>query len=84
MNRLSDSGWVPVADRYPADTEFVLLCAQIPGFVPETPSQTLHLGWWDADSKMWIPDAENEIQGEVTHWHPLPALPELERKERWT
>lgn len=67
--------WISVKDRRP-DSDQIVVCLGMPSvwpflckFVKERGSEMPHL---------WMSLSENEGDGSITHWMPLPAPPQVE------
>jgi hypothetical protein len=66
-----DNGWISVKDRMPEDDVSILICSKRKTISKATYSSSM--GRYNiADSDYWY----NEL--DVTHWMPLPDLPESE------
>lgn len=66
-NRVHFAEWIPVGDRLPDDDTIVLVAC------PAAP-EPVWLGFYSEDDEWVDPDSFRAIA--VTHWMPLPALPE--------
>jgi hypothetical protein len=66
--------WVPVTERLPEDLEDVLV-VRVHGKIGDGP--VVDMGWW-YDGHWWMVGEDFPLSdaAEVTHWMPLPALPE--------
>lgn len=71
--------WIKCSDRMPEEMQTVLFFDKY-----DTGDTRIKCGWWSARS--WRPNAEVEENGfiesitpnAVSHWMPLPELPEVE------
>jgi hypothetical protein len=60
--------WIPVEERLPNECEECLLLNK---------NKSQFVGWLDeASLLMWIDTIEGYVSDDVTHWMPLPVLPE--------
>ena len=64
------SEWISVKDRLPKP--FVSVLVYMPG---ETPCPTVHEGYLNPHGGWWAFHFDR-LEDEVTHWMPLPPLPE--------
>lgn len=65
------SGWIPVTDEEEPQEGWVLICIQ-----PRIGPRDVNIGTWDGYRKQWRSRLGWKVEGEVTHWMPLPAPPE--------
>jgi hypothetical protein len=71
--------WTNVNEKLPIDVGQVLMVFNEPLFVTSNP--TIEIGYYDKESEAWrFWTFDKEVNGfGVTHWMPLPALPQQEQ-----
>lgn len=63
--------WISVKDRLPTDDSEVLLC--LSGYLIDS----LIVGRWSLVGHCWVRGLfGNYVEGDVTHWLPIPERPE--------
>ncbi len=63
--------WIEVTDRLPNNTENVLVVAHYDG------EPVIEVAWYEGGEHLWrTPYYEEDDPENVTHWMPLPELPE--------
>ena len=63
------NGWISVKDRLPEDDKEVLAY--------DSEHKEIVIAFYDSEYEEWTYD--DWYDGEITHWQPLPELPEVER-----
>ena len=73
-NGVTVQGWISVKDRLPEDREWVLVWHT--GY--STPKKAKHKDDCDPHLPIFILDGDKGLDGEITHWMPLPQPPKGE------
>ena len=61
--------WIPAVEQLPPEG-WVLICIQ-----PRIGPRHVNIGNWDAYRKQWRSRLGWKVEGQVTHWMPLPEPP---------
>lgn len=76
--------WISVHDRLPKIGESVLVCVLINAKLnlPSDITPEIRIGWRDSlsSSHRWCLQFSNADYSEITHWQPLPKLPQANKK----
>jgi len=75
--------WIPCSERLPEDNTEVLILSNVRSFIDQS-KRTARIFTGSHNHKTWICDGDVIFHGSgtfydyesVTHWRPLPALPE--------
>ena len=60
--------WIKCSERMPEELDDVLV----------TDGDSIEMKWWDGDDwDSWVECNSNICSDDVTHWMPLPELPEV-------
>ena len=76
-NGVTVQGWISVKDRLPEDREWVLVWHT--GY--STPKKAKHKDDCDPHLPIFILDGDKGLDGEITHWMPIPQPPKLGNKQ---
>ena len=69
---MTKDDWIRVSERMPPE-EHVLVVVERRGYR----ILDRNMAWWDEDRQEWHTRAGMRLHGKVTHWMPLPELPEV-------
>ena len=69
MDRHMAQEWIPASEKLPP-AGWVLICVQ-----QRWGPRDVNIGTWDEYRKQWRSRLGWKVEGEVTHWMPLPEPP---------